>query len=93
VSRRNAIKPKAVCVVWSIACIAEEKYIFLIRVTTNRTGVDLLFLEFVLDPGVWVEFGNLFLVLDLVFGYYGTWRKELAFELFRAYMELPLFGG
>ncbi len=55
--------------------------------------MDLLFLEFVLDPGVWVEFGNLFLVLDLVFGYYGTWRKELAFELFRAYMELPLFGG
>jgi hypothetical protein len=62
--------------IWGIACIAQEKDIFVVGLSTNRAGADLFLLEFVLDPGIWVEFGYLFLVLDLVFGYDGAWRKK-----------------
>jgi hypothetical protein len=58
--------------VWGIACIAEKEDIFLIGISTDGTGVGLLFLEFVLDPCIWVEFGNLFLVFNLIFRYDGT---------------------
>jgi hypothetical protein len=61
--------------VWGIACIAEEEDLFVIGVTTDGTGSGLFFFKFVLDPGIWVEFGNLFLVFDLVFGYDSAWRK------------------
>jgi len=64
--------------VWSIACITEEKDVFLVRISADRTGADLFLLEFVLDPGIWVEFGDLFFVLDFVFGHDGTWRKRIS---------------
>jgi hypothetical protein len=64
--------------VWGIACIAEEEDLFVLGVTTYGTGSGLFLFKFVLDPSIWVEFGNLFLVFDLVFGYDGAWRKELA---------------
>jgi hypothetical protein len=64
--------------VWGIACIAEEEDLFVISVATDGTGSGLFLFKFVLDPSIWVEFGNLFLVFDLVFGYDGAWRKELA---------------
>jgi hypothetical protein len=64
--------------VWGIACIAEEEDLFVIGVATDGTGSGLFLFKFVLDPSIWVEFGNLFLVFDLVFGYDGAWRKELA---------------
>jgi hypothetical protein len=64
--------------VWGIACIAEEEDLFVIGVTTDGTGSGLFLFKFVLDPGIWVEFSNLFLIFDLVFGYDSAWRKELA---------------
>lgn len=44
----------------------------MIGVATDGTGSGLFLFKFVLDPSIWVEFGNLFLVFDLVFGYDGA---------------------
>jgi hypothetical protein len=78
VSSRDTIETNAVCMVWGIACIAEEEDLFVLGVTTYGTGSGLFLFKFVLDPSIWVEFGNLFLVFDLVFGYDSAWQKELA---------------
>jgi hypothetical protein len=67
----------AVCVIWGIACIAEEQNLFLVCPIADGAwaGVFLLVLELVYNP-VWIESsrGFLFFVFDLVFGKYGAWR-------------------
>jgi hypothetical protein len=58
--------------VWGIACITEEKDFFVIGFPTHGTGAGLLLFNIVVDPCIWVEFGHLFLVLDLIFRYDGA---------------------
>jgi hypothetical protein len=64
--------------IWGIACIAEEKDFLVIGFSTNGAGSDLFLLKFVLDPCIWVEFGYLLFVLDLIFRYDGAWRKRIS---------------
>jgi hypothetical protein len=93
-SGRNPIETNAMCMVWGIACIAKEKDFFVIGFATNGAGSGLLFLEFVLDPCIWIELCHLFLVLDLVFGYDGAWRKIISILNFASvYATAPLGGG
>jgi hypothetical protein len=79
VSSRNTIETDTVCMVWGIAGIAEKEDFFVIGVSTDGAGSGFFLFKFVLNPCIWVEFGDLFLVFNLIFGYDGAWRKELAF--------------
>ncbi len=65
----------------------------MIGFSTDGAGLDLLFLQFVLDPCVWVKFGYLFLVFDLVFGYDGAWRKRISILNYFVFMQLSLSEG
>jgi hypothetical protein len=80
--------------VWGIAGIAKEKDFFVIGFATNGAGSGLLLLEFVLDPCIWIELCHLFLVLDLVFGYDGAWRKIISIlDFCLCLWNCPSLGG
>jgi hypothetical protein len=78
VSGGNTVETDTVCMIWGIACIAEKEDFFVIGVPTDGAWSGLFLLEFVFDPCIWVEFGYLFFVLDLIFGYDGSWRKRIS---------------
>jgi hypothetical protein len=55
--------------IWGSASIAQKEDIFIIGLSADRTRVGLLLLfKIVLNPRIWVELGNLFLIFDNVFG-------------------------
>jgi hypothetical protein len=56
--------------VWCIAAVAKEEDIFVVGFITERAGPPgLFFFGVLVKPCLWVEFGNLLLVLNLVGGY------------------------
>lgn len=68
VSSWHAVEADAICMVWSIACIAEQELILVILSAADRTWpVDLFFLFLFLDPSKRIEIGDLFLIFDFVF--------------------------
>jgi hypothetical protein len=74
----NSIEVDARCVIGGITAIAEEKDVFSVCLAANGAWVGFFLLQVVFDPCIGVEFGNLFLVFDCVFGYRGTWRKGIS---------------
>jgi hypothetical protein len=54
--------------VWRIACVAKKENIFIVGCSANRAGSGIFFLQVVLNPSIGVELGDLFPILDKVFG-------------------------
>ena len=64
----DVVQVDAVCMVWSIARVAEKELVLVVLGAADWTWpVDELFLFLLFDPGERVEVGNLFLVFDFVF--------------------------
>lgn len=68
-SPRNFVKLNAVCMICSVAAIAEEQYLLLVCLLAyDARSCRLLFFLLVVHKGTGVELGHLYLVFDGIFG-------------------------
>lgn len=67
VPTRNTVEAYAIGMIGRIAVITEQKDIFFVGTTAYGTWSRVLFLFWILvEPGLGIEFGDLFLVLDVI---------------------------
>lgn len=65
--------------VGDIASVTQEEDFFPVRVSADNARRGFFFLVFVIfNPGIYVKFGDLFLVFDVVGGDDGAWGEKVS---------------